>query len=85
MDLKKGAIYHVRWIGPNPYLPWQEFGICVRLHEIARNNDPNWPDMPFLARRFRPVVERKTSIRIFETILRNVRGPALTSAERTIP
>jgi hypothetical protein len=34
---------------------------------------PYWVEMPFWAARFRPVVERKTSIAIFEKMLRDTR------------
>src|SRR5689334_17003316 len=67
LELEKGAIYTVRWFG------WfeDEFGgdWCMRVNEICGRRDRFCEDVPFLAIRFRPVVERKTSIEIFQRML----------------
>jgi hypothetical protein len=71
IEVKKGQIYTIRWIGmyrpywvmtdghsksPGPFL-------SARLVEITRPG----PDVPFLAIRFRPLV--KTDISIFQAML----------------
>jgi hypothetical protein len=70
--IRVNAIYTVRDVlvfGGEPSL---------RLVEHTRPN--TWlsgpcPDLPYLARRFRPVVERKTDISIFTEILNGTRVP----------
>ena len=69
--LKKGEVYTVRWAGvySHPYR-LQEDHYCVKLEEILRKfDDPAYYDLPFAALRFRPIVERKTSIEVFEKLL----------------
>ena len=63
--LRKGGIYTIRWIGIELGQP------CVKVVEIIRpcRTDFLAVDTPFLARRFRPVVERKTDITIFQRML----------------
>ncbi len=67
--LIKGNSYIIRWIGEFAYEPWRQFGIGVRLEGIVREPDGIWDDLPFSARRFRPVIERETSIEIFACML----------------
>lgn len=69
--LRVGAVYTIRWVGECPYEPWRYLGPTVRLGEVYRVNEfnPEWNDMPFLARRFRPLIERKTDISILRALL----------------
>lgn len=66
--LTKGAIYTVRWCGimadHDLYPPY----LGVLLVEINREDD-RWLDSPFVASRFRPIVEKKTDISIFTAML----------------
>lgn len=73
--IKNKEIYTIRWCGEYTYVgPRGSITApCVRLVGINRP-DPLWgeEDRPFAASRFRPVVERKTDISIFNQILRDV-------------
>lgn len=56
---------------------------CVWLDEVQRSHLSriDWgPDVGYGAYRFRPVVERKTDISIFEEILRNTKAPVTDDA-----
>ena len=63
-NLLVGEIYNIRWIGI-----YNE-SLTVRLVGLYRNAPkPEWIDTPFLASRFRPVIERKTDISVFTALL----------------
>jgi hypothetical protein len=74
-ELSEGAIYTIRTIST-----WDHGGhpVVVRLQEITERKvpvgcfsvDPD-SDSPFLASRFRPLVERKTDISVFTKMLRD--------------
>ena len=69
--LTEGAIYTIRWIGSWKLPPWYPHNrICVHLVEIDRSTAKY--DVPYDARRFRPLREIKTDISIFERILDEV-------------
>jgi hypothetical protein len=78
--LRKHRIYTIRWHGfiAAGHFPGQ---YKVRLWEIFRKKRPLDPleDMPYLARRFRPLIERKTDIAAFESLLdsdrKNIKQP----------
>lgn len=63
--LRRGCIYTIRWIGIHLGQP------CVKVDEILRpcGLDISPDDTPFLSRRFRPLIERKTDISIFTAML----------------
>ena len=65
---RRGEIYTVRAINP-----WaQPAPPCIFLEEIVnapRDYQRGYGELAFLARRFRPLVTRKTSIEIFERML----------------
>lgn len=66
IDLVKGRVYTVREIGLTSWMDGSSE--CIRVEEIkVRRKDGS--DTPFFARRFRPVVERKTDISIFTAML----------------
>jgi hypothetical protein len=73
VDLTKGAVYTIRWLGIFEGQP------VVRLREITERTVPSGyliapgadRDTPFLASRFRPLVERKTDISVFTKMLRD--------------
>lgn len=81
-EIKSGVVYTIRWVGEAPYAPDRIFGPVVRLQEVMRgpNGHPEWNDYPFSARRFRPIVERKTDISFAHEILRKATKPARTPA-----
>jgi hypothetical protein len=60
--LSEGAIYTIRKVGECPYAPYRKWGPVVWLEEIIVNggNSERWPDFPFAALRFRPLVEKST-------------------------
>ena len=61
--LKKGQIYTIRMVGIYRGFP------SLWLNEIVRDAFPaEFGEAGYSARRFRPVVERKTSIAIFQRI-----------------
>lgn len=60
--LTRGRIYTVR---QNGLASWIDGRPCVRLEEIVRP----FPDTPYWAHRFRPVIERETSIEVFTAML----------------
>lgn len=74
-ELEEGKVYTVSWLGsynhPNPMIKEE---MCVRLKESPRRplcydefiNYVN-SDMPFAARRFRPL--KSTSIEVFKNLL----------------
>lgn len=68
-ELAEGAVYTIRKIGV-------VYGdLCVWLDEITRPEHVFWGgEAPYDARRFRPVVERKTDISVFTAMLH--RAPA---------
>jgi hypothetical protein len=74
-ELIEGSTYTIRWVGhaPHKQLRNGRFSttVCVRLVEILRDTCPTTGivDLPFNIQRFRPVVERKTSIEIFKRML----------------
>lgn len=56
-ELTKGAVYKIRWLGMfTHYLDGEYLGI--KVEGIERGEDPEfgYHDMPYYARRFRPVV-----------------------------
>ncbi len=59
--LTKGHTYTIRWIGKYTH-PLDGLGqnITVRLEELCRKPSPIGSDVPFLARRFRPLIEKST-------------------------
>lgn len=57
-----GNIYTIRGFGECMSGP-----LGIRLVELLRPKPAN--DMPYLARRFRPIIERKTDISIFTAML----------------
>lgn len=61
--LKEGETYTISWAGDYEDAVWH-LQPSVRVYEIRRV-----ADMPFAAARFRPLVERKTSIEIFQRML----------------
>jgi hypothetical protein len=69
--LQEGQIYHIRWFGEMTHKTWGTF-IGIRVQEIFRQ--PAWAgdtiDLPYNARRFRPLVEKKTDISIFKKMER---------------
>lgn len=79
-ELHKGKIYTVRWIGmwtsyvdPVPILG-------VRLEELYRDIGDGRGDVPFYAWRFRPLLEKKTDISIFRSLLNPARHKVLEDA-----
>jgi hypothetical protein len=86
VEVAKGQIYIVRWIGPYHMKyagkPWGDPFLGVRVEGIIRSHI----DTPFHHGRFRPVVERKTDIGFAHEILRKAskKAPALafSSGER---
>ena len=72
----KGAVYTISEITNLP----QDYGCSLRLVELP-NPIPPWDDIArFSVTRFRPVVERKTDITVFEEILRNTKAPVTDDA-----
>lgn len=59
--LEKDAIYTIRQIIPD-HQHFNKKATAIRVYEIDRS-------MPFWAERFRPLVERKTDISVFEKLL----------------
>lgn len=80
--LSVGAIYTIRWVGDAPFEADKHLGPYLKLAEIIRDDDknPEYSDYPFIASRFRPIVERKTDITVFTEILRKATKPARTPA-----
>lgn len=72
--LTRGAIYTIRWIGEFPWEPDRCVGLGTRLVEINRGHEssynPKFYDYPFALLRFRPLLERKTDISIFTSMLK---------------
>lgn len=69
-ELRRGEVYTIRWHGMHSS-HWHQTAYCVRLLGVERVDDrtPENIDCPFLASRFRPLIERKTSIEIFTAML----------------
>src|SRR6202035_3724885 len=71
-ELEGGKIYTVSWVGPYTH-PRLGTGICVSLQEGPRvpltyeDGSVCESDMPFAARRFRPV--KTTSVEVFKKLL----------------
>lgn len=66
-ELVEGQTYRIRWLGIfDHYLDGKYLG--VKVEGIVRGQDPEWGyhDMPFYARRFRPLV--KDPIALFKRI-----------------
>jgi hypothetical protein len=63
--LKKGTVYTVRAAGYRESFPGV---LCVWLEEIIRPAT-FFGEAPYIAARFRPVVERKTCISVFTAML----------------
>lgn len=60
------VIYSIREIEP----PDPDDGmVCIRLHEIVNPSGVFQGECAFNSQRFRPVIERKTSIEIFQAML----------------
>ncbi|MES2030886.1 MAG: CAP-Gly domain protein [Pseudomonadota bacterium] len=57
-ELTKGEIYTIRWIGD---------GLVKLVEPLLRNEHGS--DEPLYARRFRPVVKRKTDISVLQALL----------------
>lgn len=80
-SVKMGEIYTIRWIGEFPFEPDRKFGLGVRLVEVQRKPElPPWEDYPYSIHRFRPLIERKTDISIFTTLLNPANHKKLESA-----
>jgi hypothetical protein len=63
--IREGEVYKIRWIGMFEHYAFGEF-LGVKLEGIDRGEDPElgYDDMPFAARRFKPVVpDRLGSLR----------------------
>jgi len=62
-SLKEGNIYKITWVGL-----WsdsiQKDLLCIQVEGISRPNNT-----PFRATRFRPLVEKKTDISVFQKLL----------------
>lgn len=71
--LTKGRIYTVREVGLISFI--DGYSPCIRVAEIVRPTD----DGPYLACRFRPVVERKTDISVFTRMLLEVSNECVDS------
>lgn len=68
--LTKGNVYTIRWIGDYFDIYDQTTNLCIRVEEILRLLDNRYiQDMPYLASRFRPLIEKKTDISVFEKLL----------------
>lgn len=70
-EITVGEVYTIRWAGPSPH-PRTYGKPAIRLVGVVRGDDPgnpDWNDMPWMAIRFRPVVERKTDISVFTKML----------------
>lgn len=68
--LRKGGVYTVGWVGVSTCKRDPSPTLGVHLVEIAR--EPSRPEgraLPYRATRFRPVIERKTDISIFKSML----------------
>ena len=68
--LTKGNVYTIRWIGMyNDFFNKEEI-LCIRVEEINRS-EPTLQqfDVPYMASRFRPLLEKKTDISIFHKLL----------------
>lgn len=75
-EIEEGKVYTVRSVGFDEF---RKQDVIVRLFEIYREpGGDETEESGFLARRFRPVVTRKTDISIFTDILntQRVRTPA---------
>ena len=66
--LAVGQIYIVRWVGD--YRGINDDGCHIRVMGVVRKGR----DTPFMARRFKPVVEKKTDIGIFIAMLTKARS-----------
>jgi len=77
--LTEGRVYTVRGVAVvDP--PGLELGaeLCIWTEEIYRKHYPFWGgETPYLASRFRPVVEKKTDISQFQEIARHPNPSAL--------
>lgn len=76
--IKTGQVYTIRQVG---LVAWTDGSAAVRLEEICRGprdrcDGSRGDDTPYYARRFRPVIERKTDISIFTRMLDGVREMA---------
>ncbi|MCG7507034.1 CAP-Gly domain protein [Mesorhizobium retamae] len=72
-ELVQDAVYTIRWLGMfSHYIDGDYLG--VKLVEIDRGEDPEfgYHDMPFYARRFRPVV--KDPLAVFRNALSYTKG-----------
>jgi hypothetical protein len=69
--LKAGQVYTIRWLGDYMCPGTNEIQPHIRVEEIHRpcGDDTENIDTPYKARRFRPIVERKTNISIFKKML----------------
>jgi len=67
--LTKGNIYTIRWIGMYKSTR-HELHLCIRVEEIFRKPlDYYGIETPFNANRFKPLIEKKTDISIFTSML----------------
>ena len=65
---RKGSIYTVRWVGRRPETDGDKVGVL--LAEISAGIEPvSGNEYAFLAEHFRPLIERKTDISIFQRML----------------
>lgn len=70
-ELEEGKVYTIRSIGFDEF---QKQEVIIRLFEIFREpGGDETEESGFMAYRFRPVTERKTSIAIFHEILKTQR------------
>lgn len=68
--IRKGEVYTVSWVGRYSHIIDGDYN-GIRLAEISRGEDPAGyceGDLPFFARRFKPVVSPKTE-RVLETAI----------------
>lgn len=74
-ELVRGKIYKIRWVGLSEH-PVFGGNLSIKVEGMVRpvrpdlvEMFPELADVPFRATRFRPLVEKKTSIAIFEKML----------------
>jgi len=75
VPLRKGAVYTVAGVGEEDF--YGAYG--VYLAEVAAGSDGKHLDA-FRHTRFRPIIERKTDISVFESMLKPAREPVIAAA-----
>lgn len=83
-ELVEGKIYTLQWIGlwgyPGVYHPH----LCVTLFEFPKRFNLDGTITPFDARRFKPLLEKKTSIDAFQEILNDPDRPIADTPEKKL-